>query len=121
MGSVIYSTRLRPGTRRPECGIRRGRGGVAEGVGGGEGAGWEGGCYLVNRDGETVGDEKLLEEYRKRKMGKTIWEHPQGVFVRVVGRDQPTEGHQITHHLHVERISNRYIANEEARLCANTS
>jgi hypothetical protein len=43
------------------------------------------GCYLLNWNGETVGDEKLLEEYRKRDMGKRIWEHTHEVFDRVLG------------------------------------
>jgi hypothetical protein len=55
---------------------------VAKGADGREGSG----CYLLGWDGETVGDEKLLKEYREREMGKKIWEHTQEVFDRVVGR-----------------------------------
>lgn len=42
------------------------------------------GCYLLNYDGETVGDQKLLEEYRRREMGKTVWKHTEDVFDRVL-------------------------------------
>ena len=42
------------------------------------------GCYVLNWDGEKIGDEKLFEEYRKREMGKKIWEPTQEVFDRVL-------------------------------------
>lgn len=42
------------------------------------------GCYLLDQNGEMVGDRKLLEEYRKKDMGKRIWEHTQEVFDRVL-------------------------------------
>lgn len=42
------------------------------------------GCYVLNWDGKKVGDEELFEEYRKREMGKKIWEHTQEVFDRVL-------------------------------------
>lgn len=53
-----------------------------------KGADWnEGsGCYLLDRTGETVGDKKLLDEYRKRDMGKMIWDHTQEVFDRVLSK-----------------------------------
>ena len=44
------------------------------------------GCYLLDRAGEPVWDKKLLEEYRKKEMGKRIWEHTQEVFERVLGK-----------------------------------
>ena len=52
------------------------------------GADWKegSGCYLLNWNGETVGDRKLLEEYRTREMGKKIWEHTQEVFDRAEGK-----------------------------------
>ena len=52
------------------------------------GADWKqgSGCYLLNWNGETVGDRKLLEEYRKKETGKKIWEHTQEIFDRVVGK-----------------------------------
>ncbi|KAI4118758.1 MAG: hypothetical protein LQ338_007354 [Usnochroma carphineum] len=53
---------------------------VAEGADGKLGSG----CYLLGPDGETVGDRKLLEEYRRREMGKRIWDHSQEVFERVI-------------------------------------
>ncbi len=40
------------------------------------------GFYLLSWNGETTGDAKLLEEYRKRDMGKKIWEHTLEVFDR---------------------------------------
>lgn len=54
-----------------------------------KGEDWEvgSGCYLVGPGGETVGDRKLLDEYRSRDTGKKIWEHTQEVFERVVNRD----------------------------------
>lgn len=42
------------------------------------------GCYLLDQNGEMVGDRKLLEEYRKKDTGKRIWEHTQEVFDRVL-------------------------------------
>ena len=55
---------------------------VASGADGNKGSG----CYLLDWDGEAVGDQKLLEEYRKKEMGKRIWEHTQEVFDRVLGK-----------------------------------
>ena len=31
------------------------------------------GCYLLSYNGETIGDKKLLDDYRQRGMGKKIW------------------------------------------------
>ena len=42
------------------------------------------GCYLLDQNGETTGDRKLLEEYRKKEMGKRVWEHTQEVFDRII-------------------------------------
>ncbi len=55
---------------------------VAKGEDGLQGSG----CYLLNYDGETIGDQKLLDEYRKRGMGKKIWAHTQEVFDRVLSK-----------------------------------
>ena len=55
---------------------------VANGEDGKEGSG----CYLLNWDGETLGDPKLLDEYRKREMGKKIWEHTHEIFDRVLSK-----------------------------------
>ncbi|KAE9363649.1 NAD(P)-binding protein [Stipitochalara longipes BDJ] len=41
------------------------------------------GGYLVNWNGEIVGKEKLLSDYRKQGLRKTIWEHTMGVFQKV--------------------------------------
>jgi len=41
------------------------------------------GSYLVNWNGEIVGKEKLLSDYRAQGLGKTIWEHTMGVFKKV--------------------------------------
>ena len=44
------------------------------------------GCYLVDWNGEIVtSNEKLLEEYRGKDMGRRVWEHTLEVFERVVG------------------------------------
>ena len=50
---------------------------LGEGVSVARGSDWEvgSGCYLLNWDGEEVGDRKLLQEYRDRGMGEKIWEH----------------------------------------------
>ena len=55
---------------------------VAKGEDGKQGSG----CYLLNFQGETIGDQKLLDEYRKRDMGKKIWQHTQEVFDRVLSK-----------------------------------
>lgn len=46
--------------------------------------GCESGYYNLNWDGEVIGDEKLLQEYRERDMGSKIWQHTQEVFDRVL-------------------------------------
>ncbi|KAI9832823.1 MAG: hypothetical protein M1826_000989 [Phylliscum demangeonii] len=43
------------------------------------------GCYLLGADGEPVGDRKLLDDYRARGMGKTVWDHTLAVYERVLG------------------------------------
>ena len=48
---------------------------IADGADGTQGSG----CYLLDWDGETVGDKKLLDEYRKNGWGKKVWEHTQQV------------------------------------------
>ena len=53
---------------------------VAKGEDGCEGSG----CYLLNYDGETIGNQKLLDDYRKKDWGKKIWQHNEEVFNRVV-------------------------------------
>jgi hypothetical protein len=77
--------------RYPPSGVKDPPGaGVAlpDGVEVARGADWKtgSGCYLLNWNGETIGDKKLLDEYRKREMGKRIWEHTEEVFDRVLGR-----------------------------------
>jgi len=77
--------------RYPPAGVRNPPGaGVAlpNGVEVAKGEDWKegSGCYLLNWNGEPTGDKKLLEEYRKKDMGKRIWEHTQEVFDRVLGR-----------------------------------
>lgn len=59
---------------------------IAKGADGKDGSG----CYLLGPDGETVGDGKLLEEYRSRQMGKKIWDHTEEVFERVLGKRHPS-------------------------------
>ena len=77
--------------RYPPAGVRNPPGGgvaLPNGLEVAIGSDWrEGsGCYLLNWNGETIGDKKLLEEYRKKEMGKKIWEHTQEVFDRVLGK-----------------------------------
>lgn len=77
--------------RYPPAGVRDPLGGgvaLPNGVEVARGADWKegSGCYLLDGHGETVGDKKLLDEYRKREMGKRIWEHTQEVFDRVLGK-----------------------------------
>ena len=61
---------------------------LPEGVEVASGSDWiEGsGCYLLDANGETIGNKKLLDEYRERDMGRMIWEHTREVFDRVVGK-----------------------------------
>ena len=77
--------------RYPPAGVRDPPGaGVALPKGVEVARGWDrregSGCYVLIWNGETVGDEKLFEEYRKKDMGKRIWEHTQQVFDRVLGK-----------------------------------
>ncbi|KAI9825350.1 MAG: hypothetical protein M1826_007028 [Phylliscum demangeonii] len=53
---------------------------VAQGADGSPGSG----CYMLGVDGEPVGDRALLDDYRARGMGKTVWAHTQTVFDRVL-------------------------------------
>jgi len=41
------------------------------------------GAYIVNWNGDIVGNEKILSNYRDQGVGKTIWEHTMGVFKQV--------------------------------------
>jgi hypothetical protein len=41
------------------------------------------GGYLANWNGEIVGKEKLLSDYRAQGLGKVIWEHTMEVFQKV--------------------------------------
>ena len=73
--------------RYPPAGVKDSPGAGVALPGGVEVArGWDtnegSGCYLLSWNGETTGDAKLLEAYRKRDMGKKIWEHTQEVFDR---------------------------------------
>lgn len=40
------------------------------------------GGYAVNWNGDITG-KKILEEYREKGVGKTVWEHTMGIFERV--------------------------------------
>lgn len=81
---LFHATSARyPPQRGSETGVQMPEGvQLAKGADGKEGSG----CYLLGPDGETVGDRKLLEEYRTREMGKRIWEHTLEVFERVAGK-----------------------------------
>lgn len=65
----------------PGAGVAR-----PKGVETAKGADWEDGtgCYLLGYNGETIGDKKLMDEYRHRGMGKKIWQHTQEVFDRAL-------------------------------------
>ena len=41
-----------------------------------------GGAYLLDWDGKTAGDEKVLAKYRAIDMGTKVWEHTMEVFAR---------------------------------------
>lgn len=43
----------------------------------------KGGVFLVNENGDSVNNEKVLESYRKRGIDKRIWAHTQEVFSRI--------------------------------------
>ena len=76
------SARYKP-TAKPGAGVALQQGmTVAKGEDGREGTG----CYILNYDGETIGDQKLFDEYRKKEMGKKIWQHTDEVFDRVLGK-----------------------------------
>ncbi|KAF1816882.1 hypothetical protein P152DRAFT_426249 [Eremomyces bilateralis CBS 781.70] len=46
------------------------------------------GAYLVNWNDEPTGKQKLLQEYREKNVGATIWEHTMGIFERVAEINQ---------------------------------
>ncbi|KAI9841200.1 MAG: hypothetical protein M1837_000927 [Sclerophora amabilis] len=52
---------------------------VAKGSDGEKGSG----VYLLEWNGESTGNQKLLREFRERGMPKTIWEHTTSVYDRV--------------------------------------
>ena len=77
------SARFPPGGVKdpPGAGVAR-----PHGVEVARGADWKdgSGCYLLNYDGEAIGDKELLDGYRQREMGKKIWRHTQEVFDRAL-------------------------------------
>ena len=76
------SARYKP-TAKPGAGVPLQQGmTVAIGEDGREGTG----CYILSYDGEPVGDQKLFDEYRKKEMGKKIWQHTEEVFDRVLSK-----------------------------------
>ena len=76
------SARYKP-TAKPGAGVALQQGStVAKGEDGKEGTG----CYILNYDGEPTGDQKLFDEYRKKDMGKKIWQHNDEIFERVLGK-----------------------------------
>ncbi|KAL8785704.1 MAG: hypothetical protein Q9195_008527 [Heterodermia aff. obscurata] len=75
------SARYKP-TAKPGAGVPLQPGmTVAIGEDGREGTG----CYILNYDGEPIGNQNLFDEYRKKEMGKKIWQHTDEVFDRVLG------------------------------------
>ncbi|KAL9594656.1 MAG: hypothetical protein Q9219_006917 [cf. Caloplaca sp. 3 TL-2023] len=81
---LFHATSARyPPAEGSEKGVTMPRGlGTVEGSDGKVGSG----CYLLGPKGETLGDKKLLEEFRKKETGKKIWEHTMEVFERVLGK-----------------------------------
>ena len=59
---------------------------LPDGVDVAKGVDWQvgSGCYLLGPQGETVGDRKLLDEFRKKDAGSKVWEHTLEVFERVL-------------------------------------
>ena len=76
------SARYKP-TAKPGAGVPLQQGmTVAKGEDGREGTG----CYILNYNGEAIGDQKLFDAYRKKEMGKKIWQHTNEIFDRVLGK-----------------------------------
>ena len=44
------------------------------------------GAYLLHWDGSTVGNQKVLQEFRKNETGKLVWAHTIGVFESICGK-----------------------------------
>lgn len=44
------------------------------------------GAYLLHWDGTNVGNQKVLEEFRKNQTGKLVWEHTVGVVESICGK-----------------------------------
>ncbi|WPH03846.1 Hypothetical protein R9X50_00672900 [Acrodontium crateriforme] len=55
---------------------------VARGTNGKPGSG----AYLLDWDGQTTGDEAVLEKYREMGMGPKIWDHTMEIFTRAEQR-----------------------------------
>lgn len=45
------------------------------------------GAYRLNRDGDIVGKDGILKEYRSQGVGKKIWDHTLEVFEKVCGKE----------------------------------
>lgn len=43
----------------------------------------KGGIFLLNEHGETVDNEKVLEDFRKREVNKNVWDHTIEVFAGI--------------------------------------
>lgn len=56
--------------------------GAATGANGTNGSG----AYLLHWDGSTVGNQKVLQEFRKNETGKLVWRHTTGVFESICGK-----------------------------------
>lgn len=59
-----------------------GAGDAAPGADGVKGSG----AYLLHWDGSNAGNQKVLEEFRKNRTGKLVWEHTVGVFESICGK-----------------------------------
>lgn len=43
----------------------------------------KGGIFIINENGDAVNNEKVLEDYRRRGVDKTIWDHTVKVFANI--------------------------------------
>lgn len=63
----------------------RGLSGAAGAASGADGTAGSG-AYLLHWDGSTVGNQKVLQEFRKNETGKLVWTHTTGVFESICGK-----------------------------------
>ena len=44
------------------------------------------GAYLVHSDGSTAGNRKILQDFRRNKTGRLVWEHTLEMFESICGK-----------------------------------